>query len=476
MDFENQSVTSPWATRRKMIILGAIVLVLSAISFGIFWKFWYVTPTCFDGRQNGDETGVDCGGSCTLVCNSSVIKPIVKWDPRLFEVSPGLWSALVYVENPNTNADATYVPYSFTIYDENNNVLIKKDGATILPKNKTVGIFEGPLTFKEGVNPKKAIFDLGDGIVWNKDEASAPDITVSNGPLLQLLSQPRIEADVKNNSIQEIKNIELVVAIFDGSDNAIAASRTFIETLKKDEDANIFFTWPKPFKLGSKVCEKPADVMLLLDRSGSMAALGTNPPEPLTSVKTSASDFVSLLSKNDSVGLISFATDVTADSGLSNDFNAIQKSINNMQINSQNTQYTNIADALSSAISTLFISPNSDNSNRQRVIVLLTDGVANRPQNPNGSKSDSEEVAYAENLALKTAAEAKQDDIIIYTIGLGKNIHADFLKQVASSTDDFFQAPTASDLKTIYKNISSDICKEMPARIEITYKIFGTLN
>ncbi len=23
------------------------------------------TPTCTDGVQNGDETGVDCGGSCT---------------------------------------------------------------------------------------------------------------------------------------------------------------------------------------------------------------------------------------------------------------------------------------------------------------------------------------------------------------------------------------------------------------------------
>jgi len=28
-----------------------------------------ITPTCFDGRKNGSETGVDCGGSCQRCSN-----------------------------------------------------------------------------------------------------------------------------------------------------------------------------------------------------------------------------------------------------------------------------------------------------------------------------------------------------------------------------------------------------------------------
>jgi Mg-chelatase subunit ChlD len=475
MDFENQSTTSPWATRRRVIILGVAVLILTAISFGVFWKFWYKVPTCFDKLQNGDETGVDCGGSCTLVCNSSVIKPIVQWDPRLFEVLPGLWSVLVYVENPNANVDATYVPYSFTIYDENNNVLIKKDGATILPKNKTVGIFEGPLTFKEGVEPKRAIFELGDGIVWNKNEASAPNITISNGPLLQLDSQPKVEADVKNNDIQEIKNIELVIAIFDGSDNAIAASRTFVEDLKKDENANVFFTWPKPFKLGSKVCEKPSDVMLLLDRSGSMAALGSNPSQPLSTAKEAAISFINQLSPKDMVGVISFASQAKnpIDSVLTLDLNSAKQAVESINIEASSTQYTNIYEALHSGWQEL-VSARSEEG-YSKVIILLTDGIANNPKNPQG-KTEADDIKYAEDLALKESDSAKKDGLIIYTIGLGNKINESFLKNIASSKDNYFFAPSASNLETIYENISSDICKEMPARIEITYKIFGTLN
>ena len=234
-------VDNSWATRRRAIILGAIVLILSSVAYAIFWNFWYRTPTCSDGHRNGDETGVDCGGSCSLVCNDSVIKPIVSLDPRLFEVLPGLWSVLVYVENPNTSADATYVPYSFTIYDKNNLVLEKREGATILPKNKTVGIFEGSIAIKDEVKPRRAAFELGDNIIWKKNETSAPDITVSNSSLLRLDSEPRVEANIKNNSAEEIKNIELIIAIFDGSDNVIATSRTFVEDLKKNKNTNILF-------------------------------------------------------------------------------------------------------------------------------------------------------------------------------------------------------------------------------------------
>ena len=452
--------------------MGAIVLLLSSISFAIFWKFWYRAPTCFDGIQNGDETGVDCGGSCTLVCSDAVIKPIVMWDSRLFEISPGLWSVLVYVENPNTNIDATYVPYTFTIYDENNQVLVERKGATILPKNKTVGIFEGPITIKEEDKPKRAVFEIDDGIIWKKDEAPAPDITITNGPLLRLDSQPRVEALVKNNGIEEIKNIELTIAIFDGSDNAIAASRTFVEDLKKDGDASIFFTWPKPFELGTKVCEKLSDVMLLLDRSGSMAALGGDPPQPLSTAKEAAVSFINQLSPKDMVGVVSFASGAKnpIDSVLTSDLNSAKASVESVAILASSTQYTNISEALHSGWQELISARASDSYSK--VIILLTDGIANNPKDPQG-KTEADDIKYAEDLALKESDNAKKDGLVIYTIGLGNKVNESFLKAIASQENDYFFAPSALNLETIYKNISSDICQEMPARIEITYKIFG---
>jgi Mg-chelatase subunit ChlD len=474
-DFENQSMTSPWAARRRAIYLGALILILSAVSFTIFWKYWYTTPTCFDKTKNGDETGVDCGGSCSLICNADVMAPIVRWDPRLFEVLPGIWSAIVYVENPNTNVDATYVPYSFTIYDGNNNVLVERKGATILPKSKTVGVFEGSIAIPESARPKRAVFELGSGIIWKKNEAPAPNIAITNSPILKLESSPRVEANVKNNSTEELKNIELVVAIFDGADNVIAASRTFVDSLKKNENTDIFFTWPKPFELGSKACEKPSDIVLLLDRSGSMASLGASPPEPLNTAKIAAVSFIEQLSPKDKIGMVSFAAKPKEpiEVNLTSDFTSAKTAVASIGIEASSTQYTNIYEALHSGWQEL-ISGRAD-ENFSKVIVLLTDGVANNPTNPEG-KTEADDIKYAEDLAIKESSDMKKDGLTIYTIGLGDKINESFLKTIASQDQNYFFAPSAANLETIYKNISSDICKEVPARVEITYKIFDTLN
>ncbi|MFA6270476.1 MAG: vWA domain-containing protein [Candidatus Paceibacterota bacterium] len=465
---------SDWASRRKSIYLGVVILILASVGFAIFWKFWYQVPTCFDKTKNGDELGIDCGGSCTLVCSADVIKPIVKWGPRLFEISPGVWSTLVYVENPNINVDANYVPYTFTVYDENNKVLEKREGATILPKNKTVGIFEGNILNKGTSKPKRAIFELGTNIIWNKNKETGEKISVTNSPILKIESSPRVEASVKNNSTGEIKNIELIAVIFDGADNAIAASRTFVETLPKDKEASVFFTWPKPFELGSRVCEKNSDVMLLLDRSGSMSSLGLNPPEPLTSAKGAATTFVDQLKLKDKIGMVSFANTVKdpIDLNLTSDFNLAKQSVGSVAIIASSTQYTNIYEALRAGWQELISARADDKSSK--IMVLLTDGVATNPKNPK-SGTEAEDIKYAEDLALSESLNIKKDGISIYTIGLGKEINEAFLKSIASSPDNYFFAPSALNLETIYKNISSDICKEMPARIEITYKIFDTL-
>jgi hypothetical protein len=255
MQPETEVVENSWATRRRTIVLLATILILSGISFAIFWFFWYKPPTCFDKIKNGDETGIDCGGACSQICGSDVTAPIVRWDPRLFEVSLGIWSMLVYVENPNVSLDASYAPYSFTIFGDNNETLWTKKGATILPKNKTVGIFEGGIKIAEGKQPKRALFELGDNISWTKNENAKDDLMITHSPLLNSDIAPRVEANVKNNGLTEFKNIELIVAVFDESDNAIAASRSFIEDLKKGENTNVVFTWPNPFSADAKTIE-----------------------------------------------------------------------------------------------------------------------------------------------------------------------------------------------------------------------------
>lgn len=465
---------NPWASRRKNLIMGAIIFALSLFAFVIFWKFWYMAPSCVDGIQNGDEAGIDCGGSCARVCSGDAIRPIIRWDPRLFEIIPGVWSALVYVDNPNSNLEANYLPYSFTIYGENNQVIAERKGATILPKNRTVGVFEGNITLPENTRPRRTVFEIGTNISWKKNDLPNPDIKITHTPILRLDTAPRVEATIRNNDIFDIKNIEFVIAIFDGSGNAIAASRTLLEELKRNDSANIFFTWPKPFDLKELQCDKPSDIMLVLDRSGSMASISMNPPQPMTDAKNAAISFVDGLGDKDKVGVVSFATDAKnpIDSLLSSNFEEVKDSIQKINIENGATQFTNIYDALRFSRQEL-LSDRARGGEVSKVLILLTDGVANNPRNPDGG-TEEEDIKYAENLAGEEASIAKREGINIFTIGLGNQINESFLTRLASVADNYYYAPTTENLDVIYKNISSNICQEVPARVEITYRIFGS--
>ena len=100
-----------------------------------------------------------------------------------------------------------------------------------------------------------------------------------------------------------------------------------------------------------------------------------------------------------------------------------------------------------------------------KVLVVLTDGVATHPQKQGDPK-------YPEKFAITVGRNMKAQGINIFTIGLGKNINIEFLKSLASRADDFYLAPTAQDLKKIYSQIATKICKKKPAVIHVLPRVF----
>jgi len=454
-----------WATRRKLQYFGIIALAFLLFVGLPFYIFIYQKPTCFDGFKNGSELGIDCGGSCRLLCSQDVSEPVSRWDPRIFLVSPGTYTALAYFENPNVTGEVLSAPYTFRLYDKDGLPITERKGVTFIPKGNTFAVFEGNIKTGERI-PVRATFDFDSKLVWTRNLTVDPDISIANKAISKEDSNPRVEATVSNKSLDAVPNIELIAIIFDGSGNAIGASRTFLENLDKGESKNVVFTWPMPFVTKSDVCESPVDVALVLDRSGSMASLGENPPQPLTDVKNAANTFVNLLTKKDQATVVSFATDASnpIDIALSSNFDQVKQAIQNISIHSvDGLQNTNIADGILKAKDELLSS--RGRVGVAKVIVMLTDGVANRPELAGDAK-------YPETYANSLAQDAKNNGIGIFTIGLGKDLHIDFLKQVASSSDDFYLAPSTRDLSGIYKQIATKLCKRKPAVIEIIPRIY----
>lgn len=447
-----------WAKQRQILIITGITVFLVLILGTTGYVLLNKPPTCADNRQNQDETGVDCGGACARICEADTKSLAVNW-VRLFKIRDGMYSAVAKIENPAVNSVAEDVPYTFSLKDSAGNTVATRSGTAFIPARSTFVVFEG--TISAPGNPTTVSFQFDEDPRWYRSDYVQPDLVILDKQLTDIDKAPRLVATVRNPNIVDVEDVTLSSLIYDDMGNAVQVSETYIEKIGAGETTLATFTWPHPISLKSRVCESPVDAALVIDRSGSMEYLGLNPPQPLTDVKEAAQSFVRELSRFDQAAVVSFANEASdpIESFLSSSISAVVAAIGNISIiPPANTQNTNIGDGIRKAAEELASVRNRATS--AKIMVVLTDGVATRPLKAGDLK-------YPESYAAAMAAEAKAKGTRIFTIGLGKDLNRKFLEGLASTSTDFYLAPTASELEAIYREIGTKMCVRKPTALEI---------
>jgi hypothetical protein len=238
-----------WSRTRKRIILLIVFSFLAILVAVPFFLLVYEKPTCMDNKRNGDETGVDCGGSCQRLCTPEALPLILKGDPRVLIIAPNTYEIVGLVGNPNPGAEIYRAKYTVKIYDSVSALPIKTiDGSAHIPKGRTVALFEGPFTLPAEVAPTRATLEWQEmSLDFRKTEVPEPEIEVFDLELANSSSSPRLTAKVENLSLGNVSNIDFVALISDAGGNIFAASKTYIDSLEAGETADIFFAWPRPF-------------------------------------------------------------------------------------------------------------------------------------------------------------------------------------------------------------------------------------
>jgi hypothetical protein len=231
-----------WASRRKGLYIGTSSLIVALIIGGIGYLIFSHTPTCSDNIQNGTETGVDCGGACTRICKEDARTPTVLW-ARTFMVVPGTYTAAASFENLNKSAYVRVAHYTFQLRDSNNDVIAEREGVTAIPPGRVTVAVEANISTGNRV-PVKVFFKFkGDMLVWERGDA--PNVQVTPDPLD--VTARRETVRVANASGREIDKLPVTVVLYDVNDTAIAASKSIIDRLQKDETETVDFTWPSAF-------------------------------------------------------------------------------------------------------------------------------------------------------------------------------------------------------------------------------------
>ena len=203
------------------------------------------------------------------------------------------------------------------------------------------------------------------------------------------------------------------------------------------------------------IVTNPTDIVLILDRSGSMAG------NALANLKSGAKKFIDIIDEatdgaqdgqighGSHIGIVSFASTATQDTQLITSVSDLKSAVNALSAGGS----TNHADAFSKALQ--LFNPASTN---QKVMVMFTDGRTTEGVDPS-----------------PVAAAARAQGVIIYCIGLSGNggIDEQALKDWASDPDSAYVVITPDDeeLEKLFEDLAKNITKPGATDIVINDKI-----
>ena len=231
-----------------MFYVAVVVIFFSTLAFLLIYPKLNKPPTCSDGKQNGNELGVDCGGACTRACIAEVDDVSVLWS-RAFRVVPGRYNVVAYLTNHNKNIATSRINYRFRFADKNNIYIGKREGSTIIPPSGNFAIFESGVDVGNSI-PVYVSFEFTQAPKWTYVEEKKIDqvkVLVSNISLTGEATRPKLSATLKNNSLFTIPRVDVVAILYDASGNSVSTSRTFVDVLGPEGRAEVTFTWPEPF-------------------------------------------------------------------------------------------------------------------------------------------------------------------------------------------------------------------------------------
>lgn len=229
--------------RRNTIIFIVVLIIIIPLIVGTFLLF-YNPPNCFDGKQNGGEDGIDCGGNCELLCRDQAKPPIVIWE-RYFQVDSSRYNVISYVENQNSNAGVKNARYVFKLYNKDGVVITEREGNIHLYPKSVTPIIETGLNVQRQI-PVKVSFEFMDPVIFEREEPIPPTLLVKNDNYF-IDVFPKVTATIQNISLKQIDDIQVIVLLYDVFDNVIGTSSTYIERLRAEESEDVTFTWPNIF-------------------------------------------------------------------------------------------------------------------------------------------------------------------------------------------------------------------------------------
>lgn len=242
-----------WSNRRKLLIFLLVTTVVVSTLFVVVAPYVFVAPTCSDGVRNGTEEGVDCGGTCALLCKQDTSVLNVVWS-RAVPVTATTYDAAAYVSNTEVNAALPFVHYRFTLYDTFGGTITTRDGVTAILPNGITPIVETNILVGAKVPVRTRLTFLDDSLNFQKlEKTPLSDIQIMQTDFNNIATTPSLTAHVTNPTDETLQNISWLALLYDADGTLFATGKTIVQTFPYNSSMDIFFTWKQPLSKPARI-------------------------------------------------------------------------------------------------------------------------------------------------------------------------------------------------------------------------------
>ncbi len=237
-----------WALRRRIIFSILFIIFLAAGSFFFFRAQIVLEPTCNDRFQNGSETGVDCGGGCSLICSSDRTPVETMW-ATTFLNDDGSYDVGIFLRNRNSGSAPKSLIVNVILKGKDDKILYENKVQTAVPLASEFPVILQRIFLSE--IPEKVIVAKEEDYSYLLSKSIGSPVTIEAS--FDRSSKKSVYVTVRNTSKKDLLRFPVKVVIYDEKREPVGVAESYVEILLKGETKNIEVALGKKYEVEPQV-------------------------------------------------------------------------------------------------------------------------------------------------------------------------------------------------------------------------------
>jgi hypothetical protein len=235
--------------RKRLIIIVVYAIIFLLIVYKVY-SWMKPEDSCFDGVQNQNEQGVDCGGICEQKCEIVAEHDLVVQEAGFVESGvAGSYDLYAIVANPNQTIGSQSFEYKFTVRNSDGAAIAIKSGTGFILPGETKYVVESNIA-TQGM-PEKVELSISNPI-WDEanDAYEKPQLKVVNKQYSEItngIGFAEATGLLKNESSMDFTTVSIRIILKDEQGKIIALNSTEMNTVVSGENRDFRVFWPNRF-------------------------------------------------------------------------------------------------------------------------------------------------------------------------------------------------------------------------------------